>query len=1104
MPTCGSSSTKGIVITIQAIIISTYAVSKYSANTASLDGSCQQYFQLPEPEDPGLYESTWEDSDADGVEATTETSLGLGFGDKVALPGRVKPLPLALHHRASSNVFGPKAGTKRTINPSKSLPTQSRIPAPRPHFVTQPTPHSTKHQPHSAFIAPDSPTISFTNTVVGNNQNQQHQELLQAAKPAIQAAPAAPQPQTAPQVQLTAPQPAPQAAPQTQPSTPAPATETPQSMPQGLAPQPQLTAPQPVLQAAPQTQPATAAPATGTPQLAPQPLLTAPQPVPMEQHAVPQPALITVQEQQPVQQPQAAPGPQLVQPAQPDPQHVAQQPLAQAQPILPSEPQQTPQGTHATLEHQTLNLPAPPLSPTAAAQEPIITGGHPAPTAPASPVPDSTSKPAATQPIQGLPLETPLPSVGHPQIVQPTPTASAKSEQQLVAAPEQNTTVDHLSRPEEPHTADALKPQASTAPPVATPPLPHPAQNNTEPDISIAAPQPVNSREAEPVRAEEPKAVHAQDIQPVTAQHPTQRPADAQETPTGQIDLNNTTPPSQETKQAPAAHVSGPSGPRDPIEEPRSANTSSPAGSNISQALPSATGHASDQQAHTPDATDATPEHTHDAHHQLAAPTRSEDSSIPQFAPGDEPGLETLHQQAAPNPATHPTAEPLHMDLERHKDPHASELLHEPPGLPAVHIQPTMAKPSSVLKASQLWMLEDHATDLFDVLKYSTTPADKARASIALSVHHSVYWPETDTMAGANIYPSQAQISSLDQGQGAPPQPLLGQQANTAEDDFTTRHPPHGRLLMEQSEAQRKPATDPKPKPTPQARVATQSGYKSSAARQATGRRAPAASGSPAKARHTVTSATKPMMPWLHTSPSTRQSSTLVRKQQYNYPNQEGTQHHERHEEPARHGPLYDEPSQTGGRDDDPTWLHRVREEASEREDSHKDSSRYDRMHEEDNEHANSQEEPERYDHRREESWDHEDWREESMQNDRLRGDYTEHESHYRDSRQYEDLPQHEDASEEAREHDDDEDFPDRHNSRQYMTSSYFGGRATIIQGVITSVAGLGDDASYEGGTMEYVAAFEGASLSVAEYEALPQQTPQITPGVYKIELTEE
>lgn len=1052
MPTCGSPNTKGLVITVQANIISTYAVSKYTANTASLDNSCQQYFQLPEPEENQDYHShdgsMWQGNDADGVQATTETSLGLGFGDKVLSPGRVKPLPLALQHRASSNTFGPKADTKRT-HPSKGVPTQSRVPTPRAHFVTQPIPHSTKQQPHSAFIAPDTPRVPSTNTAVGNNQHQ-HQHQQQAAKPVIQAAPTAPQPQ------LTAPQPVPQSVPQPQPSTmAAPATAAPQPMPQGLAPQPKPTPPQPAPQAASDTQPSTET-LQPMPQSAPQPAeLTAPQQAPQpvpQRHAAPQPAPITVQEQQPVQQPQADPAPQLVQQPQPNPQHVAQQPVAQAQPTLPSEQQQASQGTHATPEDQTLNQPTHPLFPATGGKNPVITGGLPAPTAPASPGPDSTSKPAAAQPIQGQPLENLLPTVGHPQLMQPAPTSSPKPDQQpsdvvTRVAPEQNATADHLSLTQEPHAADAFKPQASAAQPEAL------SQHHTEPDISVAAPQPVNSQESKPVSAEEPKTIQAHGIQPVTAQHPTGQPADAQQIPTGpvqQVDLNSTTHPSEETKQAPVAQLEGPSDQPNPTEETKGVNTSSLA-QNISQALPSAPGHASDQQAHLPADTNATPEHT-------------------------------LHSQAASNPATQPTAQPLPTDFERHQDPQAPELLHKPLGSPEDQYQPTQAKPGGVLKPSQLWMLEEHATDLFDVLKYSVAPAVKTRASVAHNTHHTTDQPATGTTAQPH------------------------QQASTPEDDlrrFTTQ-PPHGRLLLEQSAAQRRPATDPKPKPTPQPRLATQSGHKSSATRPATGRRVPAASGSPAKLERKMAPTTKPMMPWLHMSSSTRQGSTLVRKQQYDNLNQESTQHDDHFEEPERHEPLHDDPAQTGGREEGPTWLHRVREGPSEREnDAHKGSSLYGRMHEED-ENANSQEGPARYDHRREEFSDtREDWRKESMQ-DRLREESTEHESHYRDSRQYEDQPQHEEAPEEARGHDDDEGSMDRYISRQqYMASSYFGGRATIIQGVITSVAGLGDDASYEGGTIEYVAAFEGASLSVAEYEALPQQTPQITPGIYKIELTE-
>jgi len=66
--------------------------------------------------------------------------------------------------------------------------------------------------------------------------------------------------------------------------------------------------------------------------------------------------------------------------------------------------------------------------------------------------------------------------------------------------------------------------------------------------------------------------------------------------------------------------------------------------------------------------------------------------------------------------------------------------------------------------------------------------------------------------------------------------------------------------------------------------------------------------------------------------------------------------------------------------------------------------------------------------------------------------------------------------------------------------SGYFGGSATIISGVITSVKGDGQmDVDFEGGVVEHVSSFNGRPLSIAEYESLPDEVSYVTPGSYKI-----
>jgi hypothetical protein len=69
--------------------------------------------------------------------------------------------------------------------------------------------------------------------------------------------------------------------------------------------------------------------------------------------------------------------------------------------------------------------------------------------------------------------------------------------------------------------------------------------------------------------------------------------------------------------------------------------------------------------------------------------------------------------------------------------------------------------------------------------------------------------------------------------------------------------------------------------------------------------------------------------------------------------------------------------------------------------------------------------------------------------------------------------------------------------------SGLFGGEATIIAGVITSITGLEKGVEYHRGMVEHVVRFEGNKLTAAAYEALPYDTPHISPGKYKIVLME-
>jgi len=77
--------------------------------------------------------------------------------------------------------------------------------------------------------------------------------------------------------------------------------------------------------------------------------------------------------------------------------------------------------------------------------------------------------------------------------------------------------------------------------------------------------------------------------------------------------------------------------------------------------------------------------------------------------------------------------------------------------------------------------------------------------------------------------------------------------------------------------------------------------------------------------------------------------------------------------------------------------------------------------------------------------------------------------------------------------------------SPSYDTSGYFGGWATVIKGVITSVDGIKTDRyRVKDGMIEHVSSFNGRPLSAVEYKALSHKLPLITPGSYTIDLPTE
>jgi hypothetical protein len=76
--------------------------------------------------------------------------------------------------------------------------------------------------------------------------------------------------------------------------------------------------------------------------------------------------------------------------------------------------------------------------------------------------------------------------------------------------------------------------------------------------------------------------------------------------------------------------------------------------------------------------------------------------------------------------------------------------------------------------------------------------------------------------------------------------------------------------------------------------------------------------------------------------------------------------------------------------------------------------------------------------------------------------------------------------------------------AKHTQDSGLYGGQATIIAGVITSITGLEKGVEYHRGMVEHVVRFEGTKLTAAEYEALPYDTPHIFPGKYKIVLMED
>lgn len=70
---------------------------------------------------------------------------------------------------------------------------------------------------------------------------------------------------------------------------------------------------------------------------------------------------------------------------------------------------------------------------------------------------------------------------------------------------------------------------------------------------------------------------------------------------------------------------------------------------------------------------------------------------------------------------------------------------------------------------------------------------------------------------------------------------------------------------------------------------------------------------------------------------------------------------------------------------------------------------------------------------------------------------------------------------------------------RRHARSGFFGGRALIITGHITSLTGPPHSHIFKGGLVEHVSRFSQAlPLSKAEYGLLPTDVPEIIPGSYK------
>ena len=70
--------------------------------------------------------------------------------------------------------------------------------------------------------------------------------------------------------------------------------------------------------------------------------------------------------------------------------------------------------------------------------------------------------------------------------------------------------------------------------------------------------------------------------------------------------------------------------------------------------------------------------------------------------------------------------------------------------------------------------------------------------------------------------------------------------------------------------------------------------------------------------------------------------------------------------------------------------------------------------------------------------------------------------------------------------------------------SGLYGGRATIVTGVITSAIGCQTGLQHPRGVLEHVTTFEGQPLSVLQYQALPTDTPIIKPGTYRLLLADD